>query len=591
MTAVRASTHALALLLLVSLLSSAQSPNAQDPPPGVLILYSNQRPLPAQVVIEDTLRATVSAGFKRPLSVYSEYLDDEWGTLEAYGARQAEFLREKYERRNIRVLVAVALPALRFALDYRERILPGLPVVHVTISQDRVDPSTLPAGVVGNPEDNDPYPTLELALKLHPGTRRLVLIRGASEFARRWDERIRAAVERLGTGITADYLSALSTAELLAKVRALERGSLVYTPGYFNDGAGEVTTPRQSIERIAAASSVPVYGAFDTQVGAGIVGGYMTPYEQQAKEAGAIVVRLLQGTNPADIAPATVKRLPVVDWRQVRRWGIDERALPPETVVRFREPTVWEKYAKEIGIAIAIVLLQAMLIAGLLIQRARRRRAEGASSMLAGHLMTAHEDERRRLARDLHDDVTQRLARLAIDAGRLEREKEGGSATARSVREELVRLSEDVHKLAYQLHPSVLDDLGLAEGIRAECDRLSRQGAIAVSVDAANVPTKVSRETSLCLFRVAQEALRNAVRHAKAQAIAVSLSRKGRGLELVVTDNGQGFDTEAMGRSPSLGQVSMRERVRLVAGRLDIESELGRGTKVTAWVPLEEAHP
>jgi signal transduction histidine kinase len=276
----------------------------------------------------------------------------------------------------------------------------------------------------------------------------------------------------------------------------------------------------------------------------------------------------------------------MVDWRAVERWRIDDRLLSAGTMVSFREPSLWGKHAMKIAIGIAILIVQAALIAGLLIQRARRRRAELASSMLAGRLMTAHEDERRRLARDLHDDVSQRLARLAIDSGRLEREAAGGSATARSVREELVRLSEDVHKFAYQLHPSLLEDLGLAEGIRAECDRLSRQTSIPVSVDAADVPPKVPHETSLCLFRVAQEALRNAVRHASAHAIAVSLSPRGRGLELVVSDDGRGFDTQAMQRSPSLGQISMRERIRLVAGHLDVESELGRGTKVTAWVPL-----
>ena len=578
----------MALVLILSFVASAQPVGAPETPPGVLILYSNQRATPAQVVIEDNLRAAVAEGLKRPITVYSEYLDDEWTSLEAYGPKQAEFLREKYERRNVRVIVAMALPALRFLVQFRDRVVAGAPIVHLAVANDRVDRKTLPADVVGNFEDHDPAPTLELALRLHPSASRIVLVRGASELDRRWDARIRSAVERLGTRANVEYLSGLPTTEVLAKVSTLPQGTLVFTPGYFNDGAGNVTTPRQSIQRIAEASSVPVYGAFDTQVGTGIVGGYMNRYEDQAKEAAGIVVRLLNGTAAAEIASSSTKRVPMVDLRAVKRWKIDERLLPAGTVASFREPSVWDKYASEIAIAIAVVIVQAALIAGLLIQRARRRRAEFASSMLAGQLMTAHEDERRRLARDLHDDVTQRLARLAIDAGRLEREKDGGSATARSVRQELVRLSEDVHKLAYQLHPSVLDDLGLAEGLRAECDRLSRQSSIAVSVDAANVPAKVPRETSLCLFRVAQEALRNAVRHAKAKAIAVSLSRKGHGLELVVRDDGQGFDTGAVPTTPSLGQVSMRERIRLVAGRLDVESELGRGTKVTAWVPLEE---
>jgi signal transduction histidine kinase len=281
----------------------------------------------------------------------------------------------------------------------------------------------------------------------------------------------------------------------------------------------------------------------------------------------------------------------MVDWRQVRRWRIDERSLPAGTIERFHEPSAWEKYWLEISVIVAIVILQAGLIAALLLQRVRRRRAEASSSMLAGRLLTAHEDERRRLARDLHDDVTQRLARLAIDAGRMERDTEGRYAdgAARGVREELVRLSEDVHALSYRLHPSVLDDLGLAEGLKAECGRLSRQASIPVKIEVADVPPKLPRDPSLCLFRIAQEALRNVVRHAHARAVTVSLSPLGRGLQLTVHDDGRGFDASRREREPSLGQVSMRERVRLVGGWLRIESVPGRGTIVTAWVPLQGA--
>ena len=256
----------------------------------------------------------------------------------------------------------------------------------------------------------------------------------------------------------------------------------------------------------------------------------------------------------------------------------------------FREPTAWDKYAVQISVGVALLVLQTALIAGLLVQRARRRRADAASSMLAGRLLTAHEDERSRLARDLHDDVSQRLARLAIDAGRLERRTDAAPpAVAGALREELVRLSEDVHALSYQLHPAVLDDLGLSEGIKAECSRLSRQESIPVKVEIEGLPRKLPTEPSLCLFRVAQEALRNVVRHARARAVTVSLSREGRGVRLVVKDNGRGFDTSRDDTPPSLGQVSMRERVRLLGGSLRVESALGEGTTVTAWVPLEEA--
>ena len=141
---------------------------AETTPPGVLILYSNQRPTPAQVIIEDTLRNAVADGFKRPVNIFSEYLDDEWASLETYGAKEAEFLRDKYERRNIRIIVAAAIPALQFATRFRDRIAAGVPIVHLTVARDRVDSATLPSGVVGNFEDNDPTPTLELALQASP---------------------------------------------------------------------------------------------------------------------------------------------------------------------------------------------------------------------------------------------------------------------------------------------------------------------------------------------------------------------------------------------------------------------------------------
>ena len=163
---------------------------AETAPPGVLILHSNQRPTPAHVIIDDTLRTAVAAGFKRPVQIYSEYLDDEWASLEKYAPKQAEFLREKYERRNIRVLVAAAIPALQFATQFRDQILAGMPIVHTIVARDRIDPAALGTAVVGYFEDNDPTPTLRLALRLHPQARRVVVIRGASERDRLWDQRV-----------------------------------------------------------------------------------------------------------------------------------------------------------------------------------------------------------------------------------------------------------------------------------------------------------------------------------------------------------------------------------------------------------------
>ena len=165
------------------------------------------------------------------------------------------------------------------------------------------------------------------------------------------------------------------------------------------------------------------------------------------------------------------------------------------------------------------------------------------------------------------------------------------SDTSRSIRGGLVQLSEDVHNLSYRLHPSVLDDLGLVEALRAECERVARIESVRVEVRADTLPQNLPKEAALGIYRVAQEALRNIGRHAKASIVQLSLTLNDGGLRLAVTDNGSGFETglQAHRPRPSLGHASMRERIRVLRGRLDIRSAPGEGTTVLAWVPLAKA--
>ena len=217
------------------------------------------------------------------------------------------------------------------------------------------------------------------------------------------------------------------------------------------------------------------------------------------------------------------------------------------------------------------------------------KRVEDELHDLSRRLIGAHEEERALLARELHDDVSQRLAVLAIEAGRAESAApEGAQAEAlQAVREGLTRLSEDVHSLAYQLHPSVLEELGLAEALRAECERRGRQGSLDVSAALDTLPAVVEPDVALCLFRVAQEALNNVAHHAGVREASVTLRQTDGGLLLAVSDGGAGFDPEKRAHGMRLGLASMRERVRLVHGTLDIESAPAQGTTIVAWVPAE----
>jgi signal transduction histidine kinase len=156
------------------------------------------------------------------------------------------------------------------------------------------------------------------------------------------------------------------------------------------------------------------------------------------------------------------------------------------------------------------------------------------------------------------------------------------------MREQLVALSEGVHSLSRQLHPSILDDLGLVDALRAECLSLGQRDGLAIRFRSYDVPDDVSRHVALCFYRVAQEALRNVVRHAQTPRASVRLYAMERELVLCVRDRGVGFAAATRGKT-GLGLESMRERARLIRARLTVRSAVGVGTKVTVRVPLHRS--
>jgi PAS domain S-box-containing protein len=213
---------------------------------------------------------------------------------------------------------------------------------------------------------------------------------------------------------------------------------------------------------------------------------------------------------------------------------------------------------------------------------------------LAAKLLHAQEEERRRIAREMHDDWTQRLALLGIDLAKLEKHlgtPEKALPLLRTMQEQLVSLSEDVHALSRQLHPSILDDLGLVEALRSECASFSRREGIAVAYHPQEIPTTLPKDVALCIYRVAQEALRNLAKYAAVSEAWVTLVGTGRDLLLRVQDKGVGFDPAEGHSQPGLGLSSMEERVRLIQAKLSITSAPGRGTTVDVRVPLTRSDP
>jgi signal transduction histidine kinase len=213
---------------------------------------------------------------------------------------------------------------------------------------------------------------------------------------------------------------------------------------------------------------------------------------------------------------------------------------------------------------------------------------------LAARLIRAQEEERRRIAREMHDDWTQRLAVLAIETTKFEQQlglSPPGRAQLQEIRVGLVSLAEDVHALSRQIHPSILDDLGLVEALRSECASFTRREGLEVHYQPAEAPTNVSKDVALCLYRVAQEALRNVAKHAAAREALVTLAIEGSDLVLRVQDHGAGFDPAAARSEQGLGLSSMHERVALIQATLSVTSSPGQGTTVEARVPMPRSDP
>jgi PAS domain S-box-containing protein len=218
--------------------------------------------------------------------------------------------------------------------------------------------------------------------------------------------------------------------------------------------------------------------------------------------------------------------------------------------------------------------------------------AQQALENVSGQLIEAQEKERSRIARDLHDDICQRLALLSMELGQANRSSNGSPEAMKQRLEDIrIHCSEiagDVQSLSHQLHSSKLEYLGIVAAIRGFCTELSKQHELNIKFSERNVPTHLPKDVSLCLFRIAQEALHNAVKYSGVSQFIVELSGVEGAVQLVVSDAGAGFDVEAAKKNRGLGLLSMQERIHLVHGTFSVESRPGYGTRIIAAAPFTE---
>jgi signal transduction histidine kinase len=226
---------------------------------------------------------------------------------------------------------------------------------------------------------------------------------------------------------------------------------------------------------------------------------------------------------------------------------------------------------------------------GVFVDISRHHQVEQELREVGGRLINAHEQERRRISRELHDDVGQRLAVLSIEFDRIRRQLRDLPGSIAELSAQVQEIGAVLQRLSHELHPARLHQLGLEESIRSVCNDMAKSRALMIDFQGAIVGT-VSPAAALCLFRVTQEALHNVIRHSQATHVTVSISCTSTTACLTVTDNGVGFDANLL-RAKTLGLISMRERARLLQGHFALATSVGGGTRVEVTVPVTAVNP
>jgi signal transduction histidine kinase len=548
------------------------------------VIYSTRRDSLIAEAAERILTQQLDAAFGTQLDYYSEYIDP--ARFPDADESFASFMHRRYPELRPDLVIAVEEAAIGFVTRHRAALFGDAPIVFLT----RDSAATRPRNSTGVIEPINFGRTIELIAALQPEVTQIVVVSGSTARDRAYEAAARAQFEPFTPRLTFTYLSGLPLPELEARLGSLPPTAVLY-PLLVSQSGDANFKPHEINTRVPQIANRPTYGWHERQFGDGYVGGSLLQLEPGLTLMAVRAVRVLRGEAADSIDVARPQQqIDRVDWRQLRRWGISDARVPAGFVIEFEETTSWQRYRIYVLGAGAVVVAQGALIAGLLIQARRRQQAEREARSsrealtrsyerirdVGGRLLTAQEEERSRIARELHDDIGQQMALLATEL-----HDPGGGPNALTLVSSITR---SLHELSHRLHPATLKLMGLVGSLRSLQQEHLRTG-LPVHFVHTDIPENLSPELSLCLFRVVQEVLRNAAKYSDASEVTVELSRHAGRLLLTVSDDGVGFDVEkAWGKG--LGLISIRERVEASGGTVTVESHPDSGTRFVIDVPF-----
>jgi len=363
------------LFLLAASLACTAAVAAE--PKRVMLLHSFGRDFKPWSDYAKSIRAELERQSPWPLDITDHSLVSARSSDEDPESPFVDYLRALFAKQPLDLIVSIGAPAAAFVQRHRERLFNNTPMVFTAVEQRRVQYSTLTPNDAVVAVWINYLAAIENILRVLPDTQNVMVVVGASPIEKFWKEAIAKEAEPLSNRIRLSWTDHLSFDELLKQAAALPPHSAFFWELMIVDAAGVVHEGGSPLTRLHAVAKAPIFSYDESFFGREIVGGPLLLVADTSRQTAAVAVRILGGEKPSDIKTSAVQfARPMFDWREVRRWGISENRLPPESEIFFRDPSAWERYRSEILLICAVLLLQGALISWLIYEHRRRSRAE-----------------------------------------------------------------------------------------------------------------------------------------------------------------------------------------------------------------------
>jgi PAS domain S-box-containing protein len=374
-------------LLLACAFARPTSAQPDLPTKRILILNSYGPNLPGGIAANQSMRDTIRHRSTARVEFYYEFQDNARIPNEKYEAEMVAFLKRKYASENLNLIVGFGGPALDFLLRHEADLFTGVPKLFYFHDEKESKVQSLWPRVTGVWTRADLTKTLDVALTVHPDTQRVIVVSGNSVHDRFFRQQAQEEFRSYEGKAEFTYVNDdVSLEELANQLAVLPPKTVVIYLSFFRDKNGNTYSGPEALATFAQNSSAPIYGISETYINFGIVGGSLIDFTRIGNQIGELTLRILNGENASNIPPQNVANVLMFDWKQLRRWHIDESKLPAGSIVKFRQPTLWEAYNSYIITLLAAIVVQTLLIAAFLILRVRRRQAEAESARLSSRL-------------------------------------------------------------------------------------------------------------------------------------------------------------------------------------------------------------